>query len=159
MYSYSLIWIRSGLSQRKKQTQYRWCTHTQINTLTKETEQMTLNSIVNMCHSWAVSLTSSVGLTSCGVIKRRRAVIRLGLPGIWCKSFPLHSSSAVDPVEVANCFSLLAWPVSRWPSSLPTLSWQQHGRSCPTYSCLCFFTLRSDVVHLCFHFSTCARSC
>lgn len=63
-----------------------------------------------MCHCWATSPTSGVDLTqtSCGVIKRRGAVILLGLPGIRCKSFPLHSSSTVDPVEVANCFSLLA---------------------------------------------------
>ncbi len=86
------------------------------------------------CHCWAIGLTGCVDLTQtiCGVVKRRRAVILLGLPGIWCKSFPLHSSCTVDPVEVANCFSLLAWLVSPWASSFPTLSWQQHRRSCNT---------------------------
>lgn len=38
----------------------------------------------------------------------------------------LSSPSTVDPVEVANCYSLVAWLASPGLSSLSTLSWQEH---------------------------------
>ena len=124
----------------------------QINIPTRKILQTIQYAALNMCHLWAISLTSSVGLTQtrCRVIKR--AVILLGLLRIWCKCFPQHSSLTKDPVDVANCFSLSPWLVSPWLSSLPALSWLQHSTICPTYSCFCLFKLCSSMLLFCFNF-------
>lgn len=133
--SHSFIWKTSRMSQRTKQNGRRWETASlhRLKLLVWQGSFNRWHYILNMCHR--VGLTQ----TSVEVIKTRKAVILLGLFRIWCKSFPQCSSFSVDPVDVTNCFSLLAWLVFPWPSSLSTLGWQQHNRSCPTYRFLGLF--------------------